>query len=115
MIVSSRSRTWAVPRAVAVLAAACVALSGGACRRNSTTPSAGPVFRDQLIFAAPADATTLDPHNTTDTESDQVTMMVYEPLIAFDDAMKIVPRLAERWNVEADGVTWTTIHWRARA
>ena len=26
-------------------------------------------------------------------------MMVYEPLIAFDDAMKIVPRLAERWSV----------------
>ena len=26
-------------------------------------------------------------------------MMVYEPLIAFDDPMKIVPRLAERWSV----------------
>ena len=107
MVVPSRSRILAGPRAVAVLAAACVVLSSAACGRNSTTPSAGPAFRDQLIFAAPADATTLDPHNTTDTESDQVTMMVYEPLIAFDDAMKIVPRLAERWNVEPDGITWT--------
>ncbi|MCC6990700.1 MAG: hypothetical protein IT181_16960, partial [Acidobacteria bacterium] len=26
---------------------------------------------------------------------------------AFDDAMKIVPRLAERYGVEPDGVTWT--------
>jgi peptide/nickel transport system substrate-binding protein len=74
---------------------------------SATPPPAAPAFRDQLIFAAPADATTLDPHNTTDTESDQVTMMIYEPLIAFDDAMRIVPRLAERWNVEPDGVTWT--------
>ena len=63
--------------------------------------------RDRLIFAAAADATTLDPHNTTDTESDQVIMMVYEPLIAFDDAMAIRPRLAERWSVADDGVTWT--------
>ncbi len=66
-----------------------------------------PAQRDRLIFAAAADATTLDPHNTTDTESDQVIMMVYEPLLAFDDAMKIVPRLAERYGVEPDGVTWT--------
>ena len=34
-------------------------------------------------------------------------MMVYEPLIAFDDAMTIRPRLAERWSVADDGVTWT--------
>jgi peptide/nickel transport system substrate-binding protein len=60
-----------------------------------------------LIFAAPADATTLDPHNTTDTESDQVIMMVFETLIGFDDQMQIVPRLAERWEVAPDGVTWT--------
>ena len=50
-------------------------------------------MRDRLVFAAAADATTLDPHNTTDTESDQVIMMVYEPLLAFDDTMKIVPKL----------------------
>lgn len=87
-------------------------LSVGAldCRPSAGTPgtSGGPTpIRDRLIFAAPADATTLDPHNTTDTESDQVTMMIYEPLIAFDDSMAIVPRLAERWEVAPDGVTWT--------
>jgi len=64
-------------------------------------------LRDTLVFAASADATTLDPHNTTDTESDQVIMMMYETLIGFDHDMKIVPRLAERWEVAPDGVTWT--------
>ena len=63
--------------------------------------------RDTLIFAAPADATTLDPHNTTDTESDQVIGMVFEGLIGFDAHMKIVGRLAETWEVGSDGMTWT--------
>ncbi len=63
--------------------------------------------RDTLIFAAPADATTLDPHNTTDTESDQVIGMVFEGLLGFDEQMKIVGRLAETWSVAPDGVTWT--------
>jgi peptide/nickel transport system substrate-binding protein len=34
-------------------------------------------------------------------------MMLYETLIGFDRDMKIVPRLAERWEVAPDGVTWT--------
>jgi peptide/nickel transport system substrate-binding protein len=81
-----------------LLAAAC---GGG----SSSETASGP--RDTLVFAASADATTLDPHNTTDTESDQVIMMMYETLIGFDQDMKIVPRLAERWEVAPDGVTWT--------
>lgn len=94
-----------------VLVALLGAVLGGAvlpgCGPDPGAPGAASATRDRLIFAAAADATTLDPHNTTDTESDQVIMMVYEPLLAFDDAMKIVPRLAERYDVEPDGVTWT--------
>jgi peptide/nickel transport system substrate-binding protein len=84
--------------AAVLLATAC---GGGS---ESGAPS-GP--RDTLVFAASADSTTLDPHNTTDTESDQVIMMMYETLIGFDHDMKIIPRLAERWEVAPDGVTWT--------
>ena len=93
------------------LLAAALTVTAVACGGpDSGAAPGGP--RDRLIFAAAADATTLDPHNTTDTESDQVIMMVYEPLIAFDDAMAIRPRLAERWSVADDGVTWT-FHLRA--
>ena len=74
---------WSV--LAAALAVTAVACGGADSRRRPGGP------RDRLIFAAAADATTLDPHNTTDTESDQVIMMVYEPLIAFDDAMTIRP------------------------
>lgn len=85
--------------AIVAVTAAC----GGGGQQEGATPG----LRDRLIFAAAADATTLDPHNTTDTESDQVIHMLFETLIGFDDEMKIVPRLAERWGVADDGVTWT--------
>ncbi|MGE0813680.1 MAG: ABC transporter substrate-binding protein [Vicinamibacterales bacterium] len=90
--------------AAAALLSAC--LVAAACG-SAGAPASPAAARDRLVFAAPADATTLDPHNTTDTESDQVIMMVYEPLLAFDDSMRIVPRLAERYAVDPDGVTWT--------
>ena len=60
-----------------------------------------------LIFASSADATILDPHNTTDSQSDQVIWMVYNALIRYDEDMRIVPDLAERWEVAEDDVTWT--------
>jgi peptide/nickel transport system substrate-binding protein len=83
-----------------------VAAVTAACSASPQT-NGDPATRDTLIFSAPADATTLDPHNTTDTESDQVIHMVFEGLLGFDEKMQIVGRLAERWNVAADGVTWT--------
>lgn len=87
---------------------AMVALLAGALAACGTpeAPATG-APRDTLVFSAPADATTLDPHNTTDTESDQVIGMVFEGLLGFDEGMRIVGRLAESWSVAADGVTWT--------
>ena len=85
---------------------AVVAAMTAACAASPATDG-DPVARETLIFSAPADATTLDPHNTTDTESDQVIHMVFEGLLGFDEKMQIVGRLAERWSVADDGVTWT--------
>ena len=62
---------------------------------------------NSLIFASSADATTLDPHNTTDSQSDQVIWMLYNALIRYDENMKFVPDLATSWSVADDDVTWT--------
>lgn len=88
--------------AVAVTSAALAAACGGA---DEGSPIGGP--RDTLVFSAPADATILDPHNTTDSQSDQVVRMLYNTLITFDTSMNIVPDLAESWSAADDGVTWT--------
>jgi ABC-type transport system substrate-binding protein len=73
--------------------------AGGACTSRHAP--------DTLVFASSADATTLDPHNTTDTQSDQIIGMIYETLIRFDDDMRLAPGLAEAWSVGEDGRTWT--------
>lgn len=99
--------TSRLPRTAAFVALLALAAAGIGCGGGGGQAPEATAPRDTLVFSAPADATTLDPHNTTDTESDQVIGMVFEGLLGFDDQMKIVGRLAERWNVEADGVTWT--------
>lgn len=96
-----------VPSAGVLAAVVLLGIAGSRCGGQPATEGGVAPARDTLIFAAPADATTLDPHNTTDTESDQVIGMVFEGLLSFDDDMRIVGRLAERWEVAADGITWT--------
>jgi peptide/nickel transport system substrate-binding protein len=68
---------------------------------------AAPERRTSLVFAPSADARTLDPHNTTDSQSDQVIWMIYNALIRYDENMKFVPDLALAWSVAEDQVTWT--------
>ncbi|HEY7816693.1 MAG TPA: ABC transporter substrate-binding protein, partial [Vicinamibacteria bacterium] len=79
--------------------AAFVAAAAVSCARKEATNS--------LVFAPSADARTLDPHNTTDSQSDQVIWMIYNALIRYDVDMKIVPDLALSWKVAEDDVTWT--------
>ena len=69
--------------------------------------SSPPVERDTLIFASSADATILDPHNTTDHQSDQICMMLYNGLVRFDHDMNIVGDLATDWSMAEDGLSWT--------
>lgn len=87
-----------------ILALVVLALGATAC---GNTPDASGTSRDTLVFSPPADVTTLDPHNTTDSQSDQAILMIYNTLIKFDEDMQIVGDLAEQWGVADDGRTWT--------
>ena len=72
-----RSGRWCWLRGLACAALVAAVGCGGADPREA---------RDTLVFAAPADATPLDPHNTTDSQSDQVIVMLFDTLIAFEVA-----------------------------
>lgn len=89
-----------IPKAVVLLALP--VWLGLGCR--SPRPE-GP--KTHLVFASSADATTLDPHNTTDSQSDQVIWMVYNALIRYDEDMQFVPDLATDWSIAEDGMSWT--------
>ena len=61
----------------------------------------------ELVIAAPSDAKSLDPHATPEAISQTVNRNIYESLVAYDTSMKIIPVLAERWEVSDDRKTYT--------
>src|SRR5579859_2580515 len=57
------------------------------------------------------DVSTLDPHRTSQTGDMELIGWIYNGLVRFKpgsaDPRDIEPDLAERWDVSADGKTWT--------
>ncbi len=50
---------------------------------------------------------TLDPHKTAGTLTFQTIRSIYDTLVEPDENGKIVPALAESWDVSADNLVWT--------
>ncbi len=51
--------------------------------------------------------TTLDAHRGSEVNAQNILMDLYEGLVTFAADGAIVPGIAERWEVSADGLTWT--------
>ncbi|WP_312108152.1 glutathione ABC transporter substrate-binding protein [Brevibacillus reuszeri] len=77
-----------------------------ACGSNESA-SSGEIEAKDLVVALTGDPVSLDPHNATDTISSLINYQVLDTLVAFNEKMEIVPRLAESWTVSEDGKTWT--------
>lgn len=61
------------------------------------------VFR----IAFPADIMSTNPFMATDLRSLWILNLLYDPLVALDPELNIVPWLAERWEVSPDGLRYT--------
>ncbi|MCG6911348.1 MAG: ABC transporter substrate-binding protein [Deltaproteobacteria bacterium] len=61
----------------------------------------------ELNFALSGNPDTLDPHKTSGTLTFQTLKSVYDTLAEPDQSGKIVPALAEKWDISPDGMTWT--------
>ncbi len=70
---------------------------------GSTAPKTGGTYR----FPLSTDPPTLDPAQITDTTSHSVASEIFNGLVTYDDALNIVPDLAERWTVSEDKRTYT--------
>lgn len=69
--------------------------------------SAGPSAAATAVAALPADWDTLDPHRTRSTNGFQMAVALYDRLVALAPSGRIVPYLAERWDVADTGLTLT--------
>jgi peptide/nickel transport system substrate-binding protein len=70
-------------------------------------PTAAPKKGGTLIAARAADAKGLDPHKQTAFSSFRLLELIYEPLLALDKDLKVVPLLAKSWEWSDEGKTLT--------
>ncbi len=70
-------------------------------------PTPAPKTGGTLIVARAADAKGLDPHKQTAFSSFRLLELIYEPLLALDPDLKVVPNLADSWSWSEDGKTLT--------
>ncbi len=63
--------------------------------------------RDTMTVAIGTDASTFDPHFCTDSATEVLNKNLYSNLVRFNAKMEIVPDLATKWEVSADGLTWS--------
>jgi peptide/nickel transport system substrate-binding protein len=70
---------------------------------------AGPaIAQTTFVFGNQGEPVSLDPAIITDGISNRITRQVFEGLVKYKGATtEVVPALAERWQVSADGTVWT--------
>ena len=66
-----------------------------------------PAQAKTLNFALAGNPDTLDPHKTSGTLTFQTIKSIYDTLAEPDMSGKLVPALADRWQVSEDALTWT--------
>ncbi len=87
---------------VLVLVVLAVLAPGQAMVQAQGTPTVTPKMGGTLIAARAADAKGLDPHKQTAFSSFRMLELIYDPLLALDKDMKVVPNLAESWKWSDD-------------
>ena len=63
--------------------------------------------REDVVIGLSSDMTTFNPINSATKSDDSVIQQIYDPLYFYDDERNEVPRLAEKYEVSEDGLTYT--------
>lgn len=112
-------RLAALITAMALGASACSSGGGGAGDTSGSGPAgsapdtaAGPETSDPAagggsVSLGIVEPAAIDPGLMQEVEGMQATRLLFEGLTGVDETMTVVPGVAERWEVAADGVTWT--------
>lgn len=63
--------------------------------------------REDVVIGLTSDMTTFNPINSATKSDDSVIQQIYDPLYFYDDERNEIPRLAEKYEVAEDGLTYT--------
>ncbi|HLF04199.1 MAG TPA: peptide ABC transporter substrate-binding protein [Dehalococcoidia bacterium] len=89
-------------------AAAAAPPAGTGAAPTSRIPDAStPRPKGGKLVRLGSDPITLDPHQAGDTTAATILVEVFGGLVTIDPDLKIVPDLAERWDISADGRVYT--------
>jgi peptide/nickel transport system substrate-binding protein len=114
MLKNRLARTWAV--AVLGTTLALAGCGGGSTEKKAEQPaqptqSAAPApatkWDGTIRLALNADPPKLDPHQSTALVDRQVFASLFDKLVDIDKDLKIIPMLAEKWDVSPDGKAYT--------
>ena len=89
------------------IATLCSVLVGCGQETSSVARSDKPVSGGTLIYATDREPTCLDPHVAGDMPQVFIGQQYLDSLVSMDDQGQIGPWLAKRWEVSADGLTYT--------
>ncbi len=78
-------------------------LTGCGGNKPATQEKASGAKRDNLNFAILAESKELDPHKSSDTLTYILLLQIYDTLIKAEPDGKLVPALAEKWEISKDG------------
>ena len=89
------------------IATLCSVLVGCGQETSAVARSDKPVSGGTLIYATDREPTCLDPHVAGDMPQVFIGQQYLDSLVSMDDQGQIGPWLAKRWEVSADGLTYT--------
>lgn len=90
--------------AVLLWAAAIVVTGGVGCRRTYTPAADAPI-----VIAIASSPNNLDPRIGTDEVSQKLQQLIYSPLLALDDRLRVIGGLAESWRAPDDRTYLVTL------
>lgn len=90
-----------------LVVAGCLGRAGGAASGSPEAVPPEPVHGGRLVRVLSTGPDSLDPAKAVASETDRILANLYDGLLGADEQGRLVPRLAERYEVSADGLTYT--------
>ncbi|MGE5674907.1 MAG: ABC transporter substrate-binding protein [Mycobacterium leprae] len=108
MIMRRSTRLVALVSAAAILLVTGCSSSPKQTAAGTQSPSTATASKDQVLhIGLNADPPNLDPMKSSALVDRQVFQSLYDSLVQLDTSLNIAPDLADKWEVSADGTTYT--------